>query len=419
MVRTIGGHLVGMSTTLEAIAAREAGVEVLGISLVTNFAAGMTGEPLNHEEVLAAGANLRDADGPRCWPTSWAGSSHGTGAGHRVGRLGRLRAGRAAAGGRLVGAGAGPRADSTPSPASRASSATRSTTRCSTGSCPAARRSCTWPRSPARRRSRTSRRRTSSGPTACSPPRYGTAWPARCSPAATTRSASPRAPSWSAPTCDHDRTRTTAWARWRRRRSGRCTTTGTGWRWPRCGSGRSATVRCPDGTCRPGCRRTTCAGSSTPCCARRTSASRSCTASRRTPGGGGTWHPRRRSGTTPTTTRRRTRSRCSRRPPDQTPDDPDVAYLGGWLAAREPAPAPASGSGADTRARRAGRPGHRRPVRARQGVGRPRTPTATPATSSRRCWSPTRSRSWPTGSTDGWSSAPPGCAAGSAPDRTG
>ena len=56
MVRTIGGDLVGMSTALEAIAAREAGVEVLGISLVTNLAAGMTGEPLNHEEVLAAGA---------------------------------------------------------------------------------------------------------------------------------------------------------------------------------------------------------------------------------------------------------------------------------------------------------------------------------------------------------------------------
>lgn len=55
MVRTIGGDLVGMSTTLEAIAAREAGAEVLGISLVTNLAAGMTGEPLNHEEVLAAG----------------------------------------------------------------------------------------------------------------------------------------------------------------------------------------------------------------------------------------------------------------------------------------------------------------------------------------------------------------------------
>jgi purine-nucleoside phosphorylase len=58
MVRAIGGHLVGMSTTLEAIAAREAGMEVLGISLVTNLAAGLSGEPLNHAEVLAAG---RDA----------------------------------------------------------------------------------------------------------------------------------------------------------------------------------------------------------------------------------------------------------------------------------------------------------------------------------------------------------------------
>ena len=55
MVRVIGGDLVGMSTTLEAIAAREAGMEVLGISLVTNLAAGMSGEPLNHEEVLEAG----------------------------------------------------------------------------------------------------------------------------------------------------------------------------------------------------------------------------------------------------------------------------------------------------------------------------------------------------------------------------
>jgi purine-nucleoside phosphorylase len=55
MVRAIGGDLVGMSTTLEAIAAREAGLEVLGISLVTNLAAGITGEPLNHEEVLEAG----------------------------------------------------------------------------------------------------------------------------------------------------------------------------------------------------------------------------------------------------------------------------------------------------------------------------------------------------------------------------
>jgi purine-nucleoside phosphorylase len=55
MVRSIGGDLVGMSTTLEAIAAREAEAEVLGLSLVTNLAAGMTGEPLNHQEVLAAG----------------------------------------------------------------------------------------------------------------------------------------------------------------------------------------------------------------------------------------------------------------------------------------------------------------------------------------------------------------------------
>ncbi len=55
MIRTIGGDLVGMSTTLEAIAAREAGLEVLGLSLVTNLAAGITGRPLDHEEVLAAG----------------------------------------------------------------------------------------------------------------------------------------------------------------------------------------------------------------------------------------------------------------------------------------------------------------------------------------------------------------------------
>jgi purine-nucleoside phosphorylase len=55
MVRAIGGDLVGMSTTLEAIAAREAGMEVLGISLVTNSAAGTTDEPLDHEEVLTTG----------------------------------------------------------------------------------------------------------------------------------------------------------------------------------------------------------------------------------------------------------------------------------------------------------------------------------------------------------------------------
>jgi purine-nucleoside phosphorylase len=55
MLRTMGADLVGMSTALEAIAARAVGAEVLGLSLVTNLAAGMTGEPLNHAEVIAAG----------------------------------------------------------------------------------------------------------------------------------------------------------------------------------------------------------------------------------------------------------------------------------------------------------------------------------------------------------------------------
>jgi purine-nucleoside phosphorylase len=56
MLRGLGADLVGMSTVLEAIAARADGVEVFALSLVTNLAAGMTGAPLDHEEVLAAGA---------------------------------------------------------------------------------------------------------------------------------------------------------------------------------------------------------------------------------------------------------------------------------------------------------------------------------------------------------------------------
>ncbi len=57
MLRGLGADLVGMSTALEAIAARAEGLEVLGISLVTNLAAGMTGQPLDHAEVLEAGAS--------------------------------------------------------------------------------------------------------------------------------------------------------------------------------------------------------------------------------------------------------------------------------------------------------------------------------------------------------------------------
>ena len=54
MAGRMGGHIVGMSTALEAIAAREAGMEILGFSLITNLAAGL-GEPLSHAEVIAAG----------------------------------------------------------------------------------------------------------------------------------------------------------------------------------------------------------------------------------------------------------------------------------------------------------------------------------------------------------------------------
>lgn len=61
LLASFGGHAVGMSTVMECIAARWAGLEVCGVSLVTNPGAGYTGEPLTHEEVLAAGAEA----GPR------------------------------------------------------------------------------------------------------------------------------------------------------------------------------------------------------------------------------------------------------------------------------------------------------------------------------------------------------------------
>jgi purine-nucleoside phosphorylase len=56
MLRLAGADLVGMSTALEAIAVRHLGASVLGLSLVTNLAAGVSPEPLDHAEVLAAGA---------------------------------------------------------------------------------------------------------------------------------------------------------------------------------------------------------------------------------------------------------------------------------------------------------------------------------------------------------------------------
>jgi purine-nucleoside phosphorylase len=61
MLRTLGADAVGMSTVLEAIAARWVGLRVCGVSLITNAGAGYTGQPLTHEEVLEAGA----AAGPR------------------------------------------------------------------------------------------------------------------------------------------------------------------------------------------------------------------------------------------------------------------------------------------------------------------------------------------------------------------
>lgn len=60
MARALGADLVGMSTVLEAIAARQLGAEVLGLSLVTNPAAGVVAEPIDHADVLAQGQAAAD-----------------------------------------------------------------------------------------------------------------------------------------------------------------------------------------------------------------------------------------------------------------------------------------------------------------------------------------------------------------------
>ena len=57
-LRTIGADLVGMSTVPEAIAARHMGIELLAVSCVTNMAAGILDQPLNHEEVLEVGRRV-------------------------------------------------------------------------------------------------------------------------------------------------------------------------------------------------------------------------------------------------------------------------------------------------------------------------------------------------------------------------
>jgi purine-nucleoside phosphorylase len=60
LLRNLGADAVGMSTVPEAIVARHMGLEVLGISCITNMAAGISDAPINHEEVMATGDLVRE-----------------------------------------------------------------------------------------------------------------------------------------------------------------------------------------------------------------------------------------------------------------------------------------------------------------------------------------------------------------------
>ena len=59
MARTLGADAVGMSTVPETIVARHCGIKVLGISCITNMAAGVYREPINHQEVIEMGRHVR------------------------------------------------------------------------------------------------------------------------------------------------------------------------------------------------------------------------------------------------------------------------------------------------------------------------------------------------------------------------
>lgn len=114
MARILGGDLVGMSTTLESIAARECGLEVLGISLVTNLAAGIGDRPLSHDDVLEAGRLASERCGRllagvataiSAMPALAEGAGRTDGAGGEAG-AGKAGAGKAGAGEGADGAGA-------------------------------------------------------------------------------------------------------------------------------------------------------------------------------------------------------------------------------------------------------------------------------------------------------------------------